>query len=109
MSVTEHHSALSDLLKPNGSRGSALAASEAAKQLPADDSALYRVEHLPRHPKEGLISPIVLKLWAGAFFGEALEVRLPSLVLDTYFLIPHFSTPPAVSRLHVQLTVYIVM
>ena len=74
MSVTEHHSALNDLLKPNGSRGSRVAASEAAKQVPPDDSALYKVELVPRHPKEGPFSAFAVKLWAGASSIGALTI-----------------------------------
>ena len=109
MSVAEHHSALSDLLKPNGSRGSRVAASEAAKGIPADDSASYKVELYSRHQKEGSLSAFAVKLWAGVSFVGALEVRHTFSVLDTSFLTPDFSTPPAVSRLHMQVKVHKLM
>ena len=76
MSVTEHYSALSDLLKPNGSRGSRVAASEAAKRVHADDSASHGVEVIPRQQKEGLLSAFAVKLWAGMSFIGALTFCL---------------------------------
>ena len=81
MSVTEHHSALSDLLKPKGSRGSRVAASEAAKGIPADDSASYKVELYSRPQKEGSLSAFAVKLWAGVSFVGALKCAIPSRCL----------------------------
>ena len=76
MSVTEHHGALSDLLRFNGSRASREVASEAAKRVPTDDSTSYGVGLVSQHQKEGLISAFAVKIWSGVSFTIALLLRL---------------------------------